>query len=114
MRTAINSFFIIFIIMGVVFSCEPDEITNKDPKSFFELNGEKISLSQGFMDVTPLNNGNHLIEVYLLGNGLIYDLNEGKFKESGDVVQFSLVLPDALIPTGNSGFLYQEWSEILS
>ena len=111
MRTAINSFFIIFFIMGVVFSCETDEVTKSDPKSFFELDGEKIKLSQAFMDVSETNNGNHVFEIYLIGNGLSYNLTDNMYEESGDIIQLSLVLPDALIPSGSTSYIYEEWSD---
>lgn len=111
MRTAINSFFIIFFIMGVVFSCETDEIKKSDPKSYFELNGEKIKLSQAFMDVSEATNGNHIFEIYLIGDGLSYNLTEDIYEDSGDIIQLSLVLPDGLIPSGSTSYIYEEWSD---
>jgi hypothetical protein len=111
MRTAINSFFVIFTILGIAFSCETNDIKTPDPKSFYELNGQKLTLSQAFMDVTESDNGNYVFEVYLLGNGLAYNLTDDLFEESGDIIQFSLVLDDLLIPSGSSSFVYEEWSD---
>jgi len=111
MRTAINSFFIIFGILGIIFSCETDEVIKEDPKSFYEINGKKTSLSEAFMDVIESSNGKYIYEIYLLGDGLTFNLADEIYEDRGDILRISLVQEDALIPSGTSNYLYSEWSD---
>ena len=111
MRTAINSFFVIFVFMGLIFSCETDEVIREEPDSFFEINGKKTELSEAFMDVVETSNGKYIFEIYLLGDGLSFNLADEVYEEDGDILRISLVQESALLPSGTSSYLFADWSD---